>query len=240
MRPITKTVLASFLAVLSLVTSANAEDGWKNESQVGVVTTSGNTETTTLSAAQSTKYEFTKNVFSITGSYLYQKSGAVISAKAWSLGVRYERELTERFSLFAAEMVQGDRFKDLRQSYNTDLGAKYSFMKTDTLTWFGEGGYRFTRQNTSKAQLNLHFARLYTEIEKKWNESVSSKYWIEVLPNFTDSADWQANTELSLSAALSSLFSVKTGYLLKFDHLPNAVGLKPADKVFTTSLVAKF
>lgn len=240
MRTNHKILLVISVAVLSFVTSALAEDGWKNETQVGVVTTSGNTETTTLSAAQSTKYEFTKNVFSISGSYLYQKSGEVISAKAWSLGVRYERELSERLSLFASEMVQGDRFKDLRQGYNTDLGAKYSFVKSDTLTWFGEAGYRFTRQNTSSANQNLHFARLYTEIEKKWNESVSSKYWLEVLPNFTESADWQANTEISLSAALSNLFSVKTGYLLKFDHMPNAAGLKPADKIFTTALVAKF
>jgi putative salt-induced outer membrane protein len=235
-----KSVLVASSVAIAAVSTVHAQEGWKNESQVGIVTTSGNTDTSTLSASQITTYNFSKNVVRFTAGYLYQETSDVVSAKAWNLGLRYERELSERFSIFAAETVLSDKFKDLRQGYNTDVGAKYFFSKDDTLTWFGEAGYRFTRQNATIANTNLHFARLYTEIEKKFSDTVSVKYWVEFLPNFTISEDWQANSELSLSAALSKVFSVKSAYLLKFDHLPNAAGLKPADKVLTTSLVAKF
>lgn len=220
--------------------SAHAEEGWKNESQAGVVQTSGNTETTTLSIGQATSYEFTANVLKINGSYLYQKSNNIISGKNWRLGVRYERELSERVSLFIAQSAEGDRFSGIRQRYNTDLGAKYFVRKEDAFRWFFEGGYRFTKENLLFTSQNKHFARAYTELEKKLNESVSAKYWLEYLPNFTVTDDWLLNTELSVSAALSTMFSVKTGYLIRYDNQVNAPGLEKTDRTLTTSLVAKF
>lgn len=232
-------VLAS-LATIAISYSVRAEDGWRNESQAGVVVVTGNTETTTLNLAQATLNEFDKNSVKLSGSYLYQKSGEVLSAKSWSLGLRYDRYLSELHSLFLGQTVEGDRFKGIDQRYNTDLGTKYFFMKDETLTWFGEAGYRYTKENAITLSRSLSYARAYSEVEKKWNPTVSTKYWLEALPNFTDSSDWQANTELSLSAALTNLFSVKSAYLLKFDNQVNAPGLVKSDKILTTSLVAKF
>ncbi len=220
--------------------AAFADDGWKNESSAGVVLATGNTETTTLNLAQATLNEFDHNVIKLTAGYLYQKSGEILSAKSWNLGLRYDRNLSERQSLFLAQTVEGDQFKGINQRYSTDVGTKYLFVKDDTLNWLGEVGYRYTKENAILQSRSLHYARVYTEVEKKWNAAVSTKYWLEILPNFTESSDWQANTELSLSAVMTSIFSIKSAYLIKFDHVVNAPGLKQADKVLTTSLVAKF
>lgn len=238
MKTCLKVVLSITLGIFTV--SAHAEDGWKNESQAGIVLVSGNTETSTLNAGQVTTYGFDRNVLKLTAAYLYQKSGTIISAKSWSLGIRYDRYLSDVHSLFIAQTVEGDRFKGIDQRWNTDIGTKYIFVKDDTFTWFGEAGYRYTKENAILASRTLHYARAYTELEKKWNASVSSKYWLEFLPNFTESTDWQANAELSLSAVLTSVFSVKSAYLIKFDNQVNAPGLVKTDKVFTTSLVAKF
>ncbi|MBC7386205.1 MAG: DUF481 domain-containing protein [Cryobacterium sp.] len=241
--------LFGFLSAIILVISSasvplacadDLADGWKNESQAGIVTTSGNSDTSTVSAAQTTSYRVGLNFWQFSARHMYQKNSDVVSAKSWSIGLRYERELSELFSLFAAETVEGDRFKDLKQSYSTDIGAKYRIAKTETLDWSTEAGYRFTRENISQLSRTLHYARLFTSLEKKWNASFSTRYYIEVFPNFTNSKDWKANTELSLSAVLSSIFSVKSAYLIRYDNEPNAPGLRSADKSFTTALVAKF
>jgi putative salt-induced outer membrane protein len=233
------------LALASLFAgSAFAEDppvdGWKTESRAGVVLTSGNTDTSTLNFGDETTYRFAENLVKLKALYLYQKSAGVISGKSWSLGLRYERILTERLNVFLGETIEGDRFAGVNQRYSTDLGAKYSLVKEDALTWFAELGYRYTKENLLLVQRKLHYARAYTEIEKKFSPTVSGKYWLEYLPNFTRSTDWQLNTELSLSAAISSIFSVQSAYLLKYDHELNAPGLVNTDKIFTTSLVAKF
>jgi putative salt-induced outer membrane protein len=232
--------LAGLTALSALAADAPNTNGWKNESQAGIVMTSGNTDTSTLSFGETASYQFTENLVKITGAYLYQKSGDVLSGKSWNLGVRYERILSEKFGVFAGETVEGNRFAGVNQRYSTDLGGKYTFVKDDTLTWFGEAGYRYTKENLTLLERKLHYARVYTEIEKKFTPTFSGKYWLEYLPNFTDSDDWQLNTEASVSAAISSLFSLKSAYLLKFDHQINAPGLVKTDKTFTTSLVAKF
>ncbi|RYZ85117.1 MAG: DUF481 domain-containing protein [Proteobacteria bacterium] len=223
-----------------LIASAWAEDGLKNESELGYVLTSGNTKVSTLTVKEKSAYTLGLNTIAFTGSYLTSKNQGVTSAKNWNLGLRLERALSERFSIFIGQAVLGDRFQQIKQRYNSDLGGKYFIMKEDTLNWFAELGYRFTKENATVMSRNFHYIRAYTEIEKKWNESVSTKYWIEYLPNFTESEDYLINTELSLNAMLNSVFSVKTGYLVRFDGQPAAGVPEKTDTVFTTALVAKF
>lgn len=217
-----------------------APAGWKNESQAGVVLTSGNTNTSSLSVGELASYQFDKSLVKVTGAYLYQKNEGVVSGKSWSFGLRYEKILSDQLSVFLGQSVEGNRFSGLDQRYNTDLGAKYTFVKDDELTWIGEGGYRYTRENLIVLSRTLHYARAFTELEKKLNPTVSVKYWLEYLPNFTDTDNWQLNTELSLAAAVSSVFSIKSAYLIKYDNQINAPGLTKTDKTLTTSLVAKF
>jgi len=236
-----KKLLVVSLVVLGVVSAqAWAEDGFKNESEVGLIMTSGNTDAKTVNAKEVTSYEFNKNTFKNTGSFLRSKNNGAESANAWSLGIRYERALSEHFSIYIGQSVDADKFQKIRQRYNSDLGGKYIIQKTDTFNWFTEGGYRFTKENRFDKTVNFSYLRAYTEVEYKFNPSVSAKYWLEYLPNLTVSDDYQINTEVSLAASLTSVFSVKSGYLVRFDNLPATGVLFRTDKVFTTALVAKF
>ncbi len=228
------------LAPLLAITMAWGEDGLKSESELGYVLTSGNTKVSTLSAKDKSAYTLGANSVVLTAGYLTSKNSGVTNAKNWNLGLRYERALNESFSIFVGQAVLGDRFQSIKQRYNTDLGGKYFIVKDDTLNWFAELGYRFTKENSVAISKNFHYARAYTEIEKKWNASVSTKYWIEYLPNFTESKDYLVNTELSLNAMMNSVFSVKTGYLVRYDGMPAPGVAKKSDTVLTTALVAKF
>ena len=85
-----------------------------------------------------------------------------------------------------------------------------------------------------------HYGRAYSEWEMKWNSNFTSNYWIEYLPNISDYNDWQLNTELSISAMASNIFSLKTSVLVRYDHFPAPGILYKTDTLFTTALVAKF
>ncbi len=225
---------------LWVVGSALAEDGFKNESELGLIMTSGNTDAKTTNAKEVTSYEFNKNLFKNTGSFLRSKNNGAESANAWSLGIRYERALSERFSIYLGQSIDADKFQNIRQRYNSDLGGKYSIRKTDQFSWFGEAGYRFTKENRFDKKYDFSYLRAYTEVEYKWSPTVSTKYWLEYLPNLTNGDDFQINTEISLAAALTSVFSVKSGYQARFDNVPANGVLFKTDKVLTTALVAKF
>lgn len=236
-------ILALFALITSLKSMASAEEasGFKNESEAGVVTTSGNSDSQSYSLKQLNSYAWTKNSLKLTGGYLKTSNNGVDSAESWNFGLRFEHALSNRLSGFISENVEGDIFAGYKQRYNSDLGIKYSIVNSERLKWFTEGGYRFTHENQINGKtLDYSLLRLYTEAEKFWSQTVSTKLWVEGLPNLSDSDNWQLNSELSVSAILTSVFSVKSGYLVKYDNQPAANVAKTTDSVFTTTLVAKF
>lgn len=231
--------LPAFLLLMLASPSVRAD--FHNESDLGIVVTSGNSKSQNYSFKQLNTYDWGKNLAKLQGGYLRSVSSGVESALQWNLGTRYERELAERFSLFAGESVYGDRYAGYLQRYFTDLGGKYYFAKKETWYALGEAGYRFKHENPLKGpKTNEHQARLYAEGWFEWRKGISSKLWAEYLPNFTTSEDWQLNSEASISAMLTEIFSLKTAYLVKYDHLPTGGAAYKTDSTFTTALVAKF
>jgi putative salt-induced outer membrane protein len=235
---ITLIVTATF-ATVSI--SALAET--KNSSEAGIVSTTGNTKTTSYNVKDQTIYTFAeKNKVQFDGSYLQAKQNGVLSAENWMLGLRYERELSPLWSLFVGQSVEGDQFSGFLQRYNTDAGAKYFIIKKEKdIVWFAEGGYRYTKEHRiDETHKEFQKGRVYTETEKFWTPTTSTKLWLEYVPNFTESEAWLLNGEASVSAALNTMFSIKTAYLVKYNNLPAAAGAKQTDTTFTTALVAKF
>lgn len=228
-------VLFSFSAFSEEVSSQ-----FKNESEVGMVITGGNSQTQTVSVKDQASYSFSKNLVRFDGKFLKASTSGVESAYKYMLGLRYERELSDRFSIYLGQSLEHDKFQSIRQRYATDLGGKYFFFKEEAFKWFSEVGYRFMRTNYFTYFLNENYARVYTEAERFFNKSVSMKLWIEFLPNITNSDAYKLNTELSLSAAISEIFSAKTAYLIRYDNKPASTVAFKTDSTFTTALVAKF
>ena len=89
------------------------------------------------------------------------------------------------------------------------------------------------------ANENIHYARAYFEGAKSIAGSLFAKLWTEFLPDLTDKDNFQLNFEPSLNVIISKYFSLKLGYLGKFDNVPAEAGLKKYDWIYTTALVAK-
>lgn len=225
-----------------IILSSPALAQFKTESEAGVVITGGNAKTQSYNVQNKSEYSAAMNVYKITGSYLAAKQRDVESAEKWNLGLRYERELSSKVNGFVSQSVDGDKFAGILQRYNSDLGAKYYLQKSENgMIWFVEVGYRFTRQHsTNDVTDDYQKGRLYTEIERQWALTTSTKFWVEYLPNFTFSEGWLLNAEASVSSALSSIFSVKTAYLVNYNNSPSVSTAGRTDTTFTTSLVARF
>ena len=213
----------------------------KNESALGLVITGGNSQAQSITVDDKVSYAFDLNTFKLNGNFLRTSNAGIESAYHWLAGARYERELEERISLFLGQNIESDRFQNILQRFNSDLGGKYFFSKDEGFQWFGEAGYRFTRTNYFNATfINDNYARFFTQAERAFNKSVSVKYWIEYLANLTESSAYKLNTEISLGAALSEVFSLRTAYLFRYDHRPAPSVVFKNDSTLTTALVAKF
>lgn len=231
----------SIAALCSLI-SFNLFAKITNESELGLLVAKGNADSESYNARETAGLVFDEfNLLKFTGRYLQTKTKSVENARYWSTGLRYDRALNARMGIFIGEMVESDKYAGYNQKYNSDIGFKYSLIKEKKLIWDAELGYRHTIENQlSNEQKKLNYIRGYTEATRNWTESVSTKLWFEYLPNFTIASDYQMNSELSIIAALNTVFYVKSGYLLRYDHLPNPGAVAKTDTLFTTALVAKF
>lgn len=237
-----------YFLILALITSAAAHaqettSTYKitNESELGVIVISGNSESESYSAKQLNSLVWTENTFKSELRALKTISRAQETANNWLAGLRYERALNEKFSGFIGFSLEGDFFAGFYNRRNTDIGAKYFLTKTDQTTWFLEGGYRFIHEERIiKPNTYANSARFYSELENKWSTTVSSKLWAEYLPDLKDSKAYFINTEGSISAAFNSVFSFKTSYLVKYVNKPATTSTKYTDTQLTSSLVAKF
>lgn len=229
--------LVWLLALLSPLAQAQ----FKNESELGIAAANGNTQSQTYTFKQSNEYKIRSDVFSLKGRYLNSKADGVETARYLMVGPRYEKQVSSRFGFFIGETLEKDKFANIDSRWLTDLGGKYRFIEDDKTIFFSELGYRYMHEDRlDNSTAFSNYGRVYTEWEQKWNESFSTKYWAEYMPNFTEHTDWLFNTEFSLTAMLNSVFSLKSSILLRYDHMPAPGVTYKEDTLFSTALVAKF
>lgn len=231
-----------FLALVALIFSVSAFAQFTNESELAIVQTGGNSEVQTNNAKTTNIYKWSLNQIKFGGHYIYGETNNGVSARNWDVNGKYEREVSPHLSLTAGEVLEGNRFTGIKTRYNSDVGAKYYYIKSDLKNVFSEAGYRYTIEDRYAPAANTfdNKARIYNEINHKISETVQYKFWLEYVPNFTDSRDYLVNGEASLTSILNSVFSLKVAYLGMYDNRPAQSGFKNYDYTTTTSLVAKF
>lgn len=218
-----------------------------HDSEAGVILASGNSETQTYSVKQLTSYDWNQNTAKLSGSYLLGKTSGTETAKKWDLGLRYERALSETWSIYSGYQIDSLPFAGTDIRHTVDLGAKLSILKSTQHDFGSELGYRLTKESftadtgkTTTGYLTSHMSRLYLEWNSKWTSNINSKLWGEYLQSYTNTKDYRFNLEPSLSVLLNEMFSIKLAYLINFRNVPAVAGKKTVDTLYTTSLVAKF
>lgn len=212
----------------------------KNETELGVKVQGGNTETESYKAKSETEITLETNKYTLGGHYTYGTSREVIDTRNWSGFLKFGHKLSEKFSLLAGYLIEGDKFKGIEDRSNYDLGLGYEIMKTETFTWISETGYRYTVQNnTNNTDEKDSKGRLFTKADKKMREGMDGALWAEYLYNFSHTDKWILTFEPSLSFVLTEKLFLKLSYKGTYENQPQA-GFKKYDYEYLTSLLAKF
>lgn len=227
-----------FVLFLSLPVLAE----YKNESELAIIQSGGNAEVQTTNAKTMNSIAWDLNKVTAGGHYTYGETNTGVSARNWDVNSKYERSLSDHVSMVAGEVIEGNRFIGIKTRYNSDVGVKYYYIKTDVKNFFTELGFRYTIEDRYAPIENTYDnkGRLYNEFSHKYSETVQYKFWLEYVPNFTAGSDYLINGEASLTSILTSTFSLKVAYLGMYDNQPAFSGFKNYDYATTTSIVAKF
>lgn len=229
--------------ILMMLVSLSANAKLTHESEFSSVATGGNSDVQTYLARTNNVYELLeKNTFRFGGHYTYGESNADVSARDWDANGKYERALSEKTAVIAGEIIEGYRFQGIKARYNSDLGFKYYYIKSDPKNFFSELGYRYTIEDrySPESNQNEHKARFFNEFNHKYSETLQYRLWAEYVPNFTDNRDYLVNFEGSITSILTSIFSLKVAYRGLYDSVPAVNGNANYDYNYTTSILAKF
>jgi putative salt-induced outer membrane protein len=232
--------LSSLFFSIALIACLSAQAKFTNESEVSVIVSGGNTETQVYNGKTTNTYTKTKNTITFGGHYMYGTSFDTENARNWDLNTKYQRSLKKKLAAFLGVIVEGDEFAGIERRTNLDAGGAYTLFEEDKTKVYTELGYRYRKEKSiSGTTLSQSQGRLFISGKKATKKNFSAKMWVEYLPNFTDSDDWQLNFEPSLQFNFYSNLALKWGYMGRYDNEP-VLGNKKFDFLYTTSLIAQF
>lgn len=233
------------IAAIFISSSTFAQvSAFSGTSEASAVVISGNASNETYSAKTDNTYSLSQlDLAKVFGKYVRSSSGGTESTKAWEAGLRYERIFTkDLLSAFLQHKVEHDPYNGIFiQRDSTDIGLRYTHIKTDSLSWSSELGYQYASTYAAAGvdRTNSGFVRGYSEVEFKLSATTSTKLWAEYLSPLKSEDKSRSKAELSLSVAMSEIFSLKSAYLL--EHNEGALSpLKKDTSTWTTALVAKY
>lgn len=145
--------------ILVIFTPCHGLRQTRHESEVSSVVTGGNSNVETYLFKTTNQYEVRAMTYRVNGRYSYGEAGEEVSAREWDFTLKIERMFSESFAFYIAEIIEGYRFQGIKARYNTDVGFKYYYIKSDTLNIFSEAGVRYTVED--------QYGRETTRYEKK-------------------------------------------------------------------------
>ena len=239
------------LIVLCLVMfSVTATATVSTEAGLSMIRTGGNTELETYNLKSKSTKGWEKRSMTFGGHYTLgttvEANEKKESARDWDGFARYDEVLTKKMNRFFQAQMEGNTFAGYKQRDNLDLGVKYSFTSTDTTKFFSEVALRHTTEKAvfrNKDNDDLFKDTkgvIYAEYSKVASKTLNYKFWLQYVPNFTRSEDYQINFEPSFNVTLTDMFSLNMAYTGRYDNEKNAGVNKRLDWTHTTSLIAKF
>ena len=213
---------ALIVAPLLLAGAAEADSGWTGEAELGVVLTSGNTETQSVSGKAKVGYEQRKWRHTATFEALNTRDEDATTAERYTLTGKSDYKVTERQYLFGLVTYDADRFSGFDYQLSEALGYGVKAIDRDSLKLDLEAGAgaRQSKLEESGDTENEGIVRLAGNLA--WNIGETSE--------FTQALNSEIGEESTITRSVTALKSQVAGYLaMKISYSVKHVSDVPDD-----------
>lgn len=233
--------------ILTFACSAHAgPEEWKANGGINGIFNSGNAVNQTFggNALVSVKKDQNQISWSGSGAYGRAKDAATglttTNTENWQTRLRYDRYLTEVFSLYTFGNMRHDAPAGFDLSYGGAAGFAHFFYKSDMTTFKYELGFDITRQRfVTLIEEDAYSARLFLQFTHKFSQSMFIGQDVESLYNVKESDDYRINSLTSLNFSVTQKVAFQAGYAIRFDNQPVA-GFKKVDTTTQVGLNINF
>lgn len=223
---------------------------WTATAEAGLVFTTGNSRTTTITAGAKATRKQKQNKFSLDASGTLARASTLVakdngdgmlsaneveredttSAQAYQIKLRYDRFLSEFNSLFVAALGGADIVAGKDFAGGGQIGYARQLYKTERHEISAELGYDFSYEDYVDADADavaIHSARGFVGYKGKLSKVTSVDGSVEALDNVNEQSDTvgaledlRVNAAASLSTKLTKSVSFSFGVTAKFDNAP--------------------
>lgn len=213
---------------------------WSGKAEASYVATSGNSDTKTLGAAAEVEYQPGTWSAKARTELLRSEANGTVNARSFSSLLRGARKLTPRLEAYGQGNYLENTFAGIDHRLAGEAGLAYLVIPPGPHSLKAEGGLGYTRESRVAAGTRS-FATAREGINYKWKFSKTGEFEEDaaVTEDLADSKDWRFSNAASLSAGLTTLFSLKLSHKIERLNLP-APGKKKTDTITSAALVAKF
>ena len=224
-------------------TMVAAEDSkWQDEAELSYVSTGGNTEVTSLSAKNKLTYRFTDK---LKGSWdlsaLYGETEDVKTAERYATEFRLDYDLTDRLYIAGIGGWLQDEFAGIDQRLYLGPALGYKILTGPKHLLSAEAGIDYvTEEYTNDEDADYMRGRAFGSYEFLLTEKSKFNQTLELLYDFDDSDNYNANSVTALITSLSDTFSIKTSYEIHYDNEPVPDSLEETDTILSVALIVNF
>lgn len=233
-------VVVAFVLIPRVVwAQAHGGRGWSGTAEVSFVSTSGNSETQTVGLAGDLILSPGPWTTEVKLAFIRSKANNQLNAKSFDMTAQGTRQIDSSLGVYTKAGYLRDRFAGIDNRYAVEGGVSLNALTgTHTLTARGGGGWT-QEQRAFRDDRNLGTAN--SSADYIWTLTETSKLHNEVTLTLVlrDRDDWRFTNKFSVSAALSSFFSLKLSHQIGFLNDP-VPGFEKTDIKVSAAVVANF
>jgi len=212
----------------------------EGSAEFAFVGTSGNSSTQTIGLGGELIYRPSPWELKLKVNYVRNEAEDQLKAHALALAFRGQRPLRPRLSGYGQYGYQRDRFAGILDRNAVEGGLAYTWIEQAPHKLIVDGGLGYANEQLLVGD-NLSTATfggggLYTMKISDASELREDGHFVVSL---SESDDWRYTNVLTLTAKVSTIFSLKASNTIRYLNLP-VVGFKNTDSITAVALVAKF
>jgi len=216
-----------------------AEKQWQDEAAVSYISTSGNSENSTLAGKNLLKYNFTNRIEGVWDiEALKSKNGSVKAAERYATNLKLDYLFTEQFYAGLGTGWLKDKFAGIENRYYAGPLIGYKFFTGPKHFLRNELGLNYTKENyIDMTEEGFIEGRIFGLYEYAFTETAKFSQALEYLYNFETNHNYKAISQSALTVTITKIFSIKTSYEVRYVDQPIPDTLEKTDRVLSVSLV---
>ena len=213
----------------------------KTHTQLGYISTQGNTRTESFALSTKWNKSFEKHALTWTFDAQYGKAedannNYVTNKNKFFTELGYDYSFTDRFAFNYLAGYKHDKFSSYTYQFYTGPGAKYKAIKTDAHDLSLEGSILYSRDEFIATNDTANYASFQAKGVYSWQITKTLKFdqTASYRVDVEDVDNYFVYSDSALSSKISDIFSAGLGYKIDYVNQPGAK--KHTDSTFLATL----